>query len=82
MTLSGSSLSETTCGATFCRLIVTHESSQARNEFEVFAGKVPGMGARGLVEHHEDGTARTTLYVVRKEYDTPEHPVRVQDSTG
>jgi hypothetical protein len=37
------------------------------------------MGVRGLIEHHEDGTEQTTLYVVRKEYDTPEHPVRQQD---
>jgi hypothetical protein len=63
-------------------LIVTHESTQARNDFEVFPGKLPGMGVRGLIEHHEDGTEQTTLYVVRKEYDTPEHPVRVPDSTG
>lgn len=78
----GSSLSQTTCGETFCRLIVKHESRNARDEFERFPGKVPGMGVRGLIEENEDGTGQTTLYVVRKEYDTPEHPVRVQDSTG
>lgn len=78
----GSSLSETTCGETFCRLIVKHENQKARDEFEVFPRKVPGMGVRGLIEHHDDGTEQTTLYVVRKEYDTPEHPVRLQDSTG
>jgi hypothetical protein len=79
---SGSSLSQTTCGETFCRLIVRHENRRARDEFEVFPRKVPGMGVRGLIEENEDGTGQTTLYVVRKEYDTPEHPVRVQDSTG
>jgi hypothetical protein len=75
----GSTLTNTTCGETFCRLVVHHENHVARGEFEVFPRKVPGMGVRGLIEHHEDGTELTTLYVVRKEYDTPEHPVRKQD---
>jgi hypothetical protein len=76
---AGSTLSDTTCGETFCRLIVQHENQEARDHFVVFPRQVPGMGVRGLIEHHEDGTEQTTLYVVRKEYDTPEHPVRQQD---
>lgn len=78
----GSTLSDTTCGETFCRLVVKHEDQKARDEFEIFPRKVPGMGVRGLIEHYEDGTEQTTLYVVRKEYDTPEHPVRLKDSTS
>lgn len=76
---AGSTLADTTCGETFCRLVVRHENHEARNDFEVFPRKMPGMGVRGLIEHRDDGTEQTTLYVVRKEYDSPEHPVRRQD---
>jgi hypothetical protein len=76
---AGSTLADTTCGETFCRLVVMHEDQEARDGFEIFPRKVRGMGVRGLIEHREDGTEQTTLYVVRKEYDSPEHPVRRQD---
>jgi hypothetical protein len=76
---AGSTLSNTTCGETFCRVIVQHENQGARDDFEIYPRKVPGMGVRGLIEHREDGTEQTTLYVVRKEFDTPDHPVRRQD---
>lgn len=78
---TGSTLNDTTCGETFCRLVVRHQNRRARDDFEIFSRKVP-MGARGLIEELDDDAEQTTLYVVRKEYDTPEHPVRLQDSTG
>jgi len=74
----GSSLAETTCGETFCRMTVSHDNEQARHQFEAFPRKV-NMGVHGLIEEGEDGKSRTTLYVVRKENDNPEHPVRRHD---
>jgi hypothetical protein len=72
----GSTLRDTKCGTSFCRMNVRHRDHLSQSEFETFSQATGRMGGIMLFTAAVDGQPETTLYLVRKELDSPDHPVR------
>jgi hypothetical protein len=75
---AGSTVEATDCQTTYCRMRVVHAGWEEQRAFIRIAKKAR-MGTRMLPYELDDGQVETVAYFVRKQFDTPEHPVRQQD---
>jgi hypothetical protein len=72
--LLGTSVSRVDCGATLCRVAVSHGDPQAFSKFqERFLSQVGEMLPDALFEHAEsgDGATDTVVYLAREGYELP-----------
>jgi hypothetical protein len=73
----GSEMLSTECKSTFCTIVVSHESPEARDEFAGFINE-PEMGGAFVHRDTPDGRFETVGYFVRREHDSPDHVVRME----
>lgn len=74
----GSTIEDVSCVRTYCRMQVAHTNWKTQRAFTEIAGASLRMGTRMLPYELADGRIETVAYFVRKDFDTPEHPVRGQ----
>jgi hypothetical protein len=73
--LAATSVQDVECRATLCRVEVVHESLEAKSAFEQqFFTAVAQVLPQAMLHTatHEDGSARTVMYLLRDSYDFPE----------
>jgi hypothetical protein len=71
----GASLESVDCGSSFCRVRAAYETAEARETFEQHTMHGAKMGGVAL-RTERDGRPTSSIYLVRKDEDTPDHPVR------